>query len=63
MEERLLLPSEVAAILRCCKKTVYNKMHSGEIPIVEVAGIKRIKESWLTRELNRKKYEKKGCLA
>lgn len=63
MEDKLLTPKEVATILRCCLATVHNKMASGDIRYCDIGGIKRVRESWLMKEIDKKRYEKKGALA
>jgi excisionase family DNA binding protein len=43
--ERNLLLDEVAAVLRCSRRTVYRMIYDGELPAFRVRGTLRVRES------------------
>lgn len=63
METKLLRPKEIAAALRCCPKTVTNKMKSGKLPCTEIGGTLYMTERQLERLVNsgeKRKFERAG---
>jgi|GEM_PF-1282385 len=58
MEERLLKPAEIADILQVSRALVYSLLQRGELPVIRIGSVVRVRRIDLEQYINEKAHKK-----